>query len=142
MKEFSDIDSKFRYIIVASKRAKQLLKGAKPKIKSKSRNLIRVAQQEVQQGLIEFEIIENPVEEFVDTGDDMFIGEEIPAVVPVIEEVPEAVAEVAKEPLLELKIPKKAKAPKKATKKVEEDSAKEEKAEPEPAPAKKAKKKK
>lgn len=80
MKEYSDIDSKFRYVILASKRAKQLLKGAKPKIKSKSKNLIRVAQQEVKQGLIEFEIIENPVEEFIDTGDDMFIGEEIRAV--------------------------------------------------------------
>ena len=79
MKDYDEIDSKFRYIILASKRAKQLLKGAKPKIKSKSRNLIRVAQQEVKQGLIEFEIIQNPVEEFIESGDDMFIGEEIRA---------------------------------------------------------------
>jgi DNA-directed RNA polymerase subunit K/omega len=81
LKEYSEIDSKFRYIILASKRAKQLLKGAKPKVKSKSRNLIRVAQQEVMQGLVEFEIIQNQVEEFTDTGDDMFIGEEIQAAV-------------------------------------------------------------
>jgi DNA-directed RNA polymerase subunit K/omega len=77
LKEYGDIDSKFRYVILASKRAKQLLKGAKPKIASKSKNLIRVAQQEVQRGMIEFEIIQNQVEDFIETDDDMFIGEEI-----------------------------------------------------------------
>ncbi|MFA9454889.1 MAG: DNA-directed RNA polymerase subunit omega, partial [Candidatus Aminicenantaceae bacterium] len=94
MKEYSDIDSKFRYVTVAAMRAKQLLKGAKPKIESKSKNLIRVAQQEVQQGLIEFEIIQNPVEEFLDTGDDMFIGEEIRAGAAIGEEALEDVEEV------------------------------------------------
>ncbi|MGB2905894.1 MAG: DNA-directed RNA polymerase subunit omega [Candidatus Aminicenantaceae bacterium] len=94
MKEYSDIDSKFRYVTVAAMRAKQLLKGAKPKIKSKSKNLVRVAQEEVQQGLIEFEIIQNPVEEFLDTGDDMFIGEEIRAGAAIGEEALEDVEEV------------------------------------------------
>ena len=86
LKDYSDIDSKFRYVILASKRAKQLLKGAKPKIKSKSKNLIRVAQQEVKAGLVEFEIIQNQTEEFSDSGDDMFIGEEIQAVSAIPEE--------------------------------------------------------
>lgn len=95
MKEYSDIDSKFRYVILASKRAKQLLKGAKPKIKSKSKNLIRVAQQEVQKGLVEFEIIQNQVEDFIDTDDDMFIGEEIKLAAPPVEE--EAAEEAAEE---------------------------------------------
>lgn len=100
MKEFGEIDSKFRYVILASKRAKQLLKGAKPKIKSKSKNLIRVAQQEVKQGMVEFEIIQNQVEEFIDTDDDMFIGEEIKAAVPPEEEetVEEAQEEAVDEP--------------------------------------------
>jgi len=80
LKDYSDIDSKFRYVILAAKRAKQLLRGAKPKIESKSRSLIRVAQEEVKKGLVEFEIIQNPIEEFGDSGDDMFIGEEIQAV--------------------------------------------------------------
>jgi DNA-directed RNA polymerase subunit K/omega len=100
LKEFGEIDSKFRYVILASKRAKQLLKGAKPKIKSKSKNLIRVAQQEVKQGMVEFEIIQNQVEEFIDTDDDMFIGEEIKAAVPPEEEetVEEAQEEAVDEP--------------------------------------------
>ena len=96
MKEYSEIDSKFRYIILASKRAKQLLNGAKPKIKSKSRNLIRVAQEEVKAGLVEFEIIQEPVEEFIDSGDDMFIGEEIRAAAAVVEDEPLAAEDEAK----------------------------------------------
>ncbi len=80
MKEYGEIDSKFRYVILASKRAKQLLKGARPKLKPKTKNLIRVAQEEVKRGLIDFEIVQNKVEEYSETGDDMFIGEEIRAV--------------------------------------------------------------
>ena len=58
LKTYSDFDSKFRFVIVAAKRAKQLLKGSKPKLTSKSKNLIRIAQQEVKQGLIEYEIVD------------------------------------------------------------------------------------
>ena len=98
MKEYGDIDSKFRYVILASKRAKQLLKGAKPKIKSKSKNLIRVAQQEVKRGMVEFEIIQNQVEDFIETDDDMFIGEEIKAAAaPEEEETVEETVEEAQE---------------------------------------------
>ena len=77
MKPYGDIDSKFRFVIVSSKRAKQLLKGAKPKLKSKSKNLIRIAQEEVRKGMVEYEI--NPVrsEEVIETEDDIFIGEEL-----------------------------------------------------------------
>ncbi len=63
METIGNIDSKFRFVILASKRAKQLLKGAKPKIKSRSHNLIRIAQQEVKNGAIEFEIIPLNLEE-------------------------------------------------------------------------------
>ncbi len=52
--------SKYQFVILAAKRARQLLKGAKPKIKTKSRNPIRIAQQEVQMGLIDFETVEMP----------------------------------------------------------------------------------
>jgi len=96
VKEFGEIDSKFRYIILASKRAKQLLNGAKPKLKSKSRNLIRVAQEEVKAGLVEFEIIQDPVEEFTDSGDNMFIGEEIRAAATAGEDEPLAADDKAK----------------------------------------------
>lgn len=61
-------------------RAKQLLGGAKPRVKSKSRNLIRVAQEEVKKGLVDYEIVTTPkeeVEEIADSDGDVFIGEEL-----------------------------------------------------------------
>ncbi len=77
MKENEDIDSKFRFVILASKRAKQLLAGSKPKLKSKSKNLIRIAQEEVKEGLVEYEIVPVIKEELVHTEDEAFIGEEL-----------------------------------------------------------------
>jgi DNA-directed RNA polymerase subunit K/omega len=44
-------------VILASKRAKQILKGAKVKVRSKSKNPIRIAQIEMKEGLIDFEIL-------------------------------------------------------------------------------------
>ncbi len=77
MKKYGDIDSKFRYVILASRRAKQLLKGAKPKIRSRSKNLIRVAQEEVKRGLIGYEIVQKKQDEVRESSDEMFIGEEL-----------------------------------------------------------------
>jgi DNA-directed RNA polymerase subunit K/omega len=80
LKEYGDIDSKFRYVIIASLRAKQLLGGAKPRLKSKSKNLIRIAQEEVKQGLVDYEIVKTArqeIEEMTDYNKEMFIGEEI-----------------------------------------------------------------
>jgi len=75
LNRFGNVDSKFRFVILASKRAKQLLKGAKPKIKAKSRNPIRVAQSEVRSGLIEFEILPTQKEEYQEQEDRVFVGE-------------------------------------------------------------------
>ncbi|MBN1272203.1 MAG: DNA-directed RNA polymerase subunit omega [Candidatus Aminicenantes bacterium] len=77
MKAYGDVDSKFRFVILASKRAKQLLKGDKPKIKAKTKNLIRIAQEEVRQGLIDYEIIPTTNEEAQEPEEESFIGEEI-----------------------------------------------------------------
>ncbi len=80
LKNYGDIDSKFRYVILASIRAKQLLGGAKPRIKSKSKNLIRIAQEEVKQGLVDYEIVKEAKEEMEglsDSSQEMFIGEEV-----------------------------------------------------------------
>ncbi len=77
MKINSELDSKFRFVILAAKRAKQLLHGAKPKIKSKSKNPIRVAQQEVRDGLVDFELVEIKKEEIPEPTEEGFIGEEI-----------------------------------------------------------------
>ena len=76
MERYGDLDSKFRFVILASKRAKQLLQGAKPKIKTRSRNLIRIAQAEVRAGLIDYEIVQ-PKKEEAHEAEDIFIGEEI-----------------------------------------------------------------
>lgn len=86
MKSYGDLDSKFRFIILASKRAKELLTGAKPKIKSKSKNPIRIAQNEVAQGLIDFEIIHHEEEEKVAPEEEIFIGEEVQEEVKATEE--------------------------------------------------------
>lgn len=77
MKFPKEIDSKFRFVIIAAKRAKQLINGAKPKVKSKSRNLIRVAQEEIEQGVIGFNIIKSKKEELHDVEAEVVIGEEL-----------------------------------------------------------------
>jgi len=63
LREYKNEESKFRFIILASQRAKQLLKGAKPKIKTKNKNLIRVAQEEVERGLIDYRVLQQEIEE-------------------------------------------------------------------------------
>jgi len=72
-----EIDSKFRFVIIAAKRAKQLINGAKPKVKSNSRNLIRVAQEEIEQGVIGFNIIKSKKEELHDVEAEIVIVEEL-----------------------------------------------------------------
>ncbi len=74
MNNYGDVDSKFRFVHLASKRAKMLLKGAKPKIKTKSKNPIRIAQTEVREGLINFEIIKSVKEELPEPDERIFLG--------------------------------------------------------------------
>ena len=78
MDAFGNIDSKYRFIILAAKRAKQLLKGAKPKIQGKSKSLIRIAQAEVREGLIEYEIIPTRMDEIPEREERVFVGGGIP----------------------------------------------------------------
>jgi len=51
-----DVDSKFRFITVASQRAKQLQNGAKPRVDVRSRKPTRVAMQEVLAGAVSWEV--------------------------------------------------------------------------------------
>lgn len=74
MNSFGNMDSKYRFIILASKRAKQLLKGAKPKIGARTKNLIRIAQAEVSAGLIKYEIIPSGMEDIPEREDRVFVG--------------------------------------------------------------------
>ena len=78
MDAFGNIDSKYRFIILAAKRAKQLLKGAKPKIQGKSKSLIRIAQAEVREGLIEYEIIPTRMDDIPEREERVFVGGGIP----------------------------------------------------------------
>ncbi|NOR21547.1 MAG: DNA-directed RNA polymerase subunit omega [Candidatus Aminicenantes bacterium] len=77
MKTSAEIDSKFRFVIVAAKRAKQLIRGSKPRIKSKSKNPIRIAQMEVTKGLVHYDIIEPKKEQVRKPEEEGFIGEKI-----------------------------------------------------------------
>ena len=51
-------DSKFRFILVAADRAKQLQNGAAPKLDVKSRKPAFIAIKETEAGLVDFEILE------------------------------------------------------------------------------------
>ncbi len=50
------IDSQFRFILVAARRARQLQGGSRPLVQTQSKKSTRVAQQEVEAGLVPFEI--------------------------------------------------------------------------------------
>lgn len=51
------IDSKYRKILIAAKRSKQIQKGAQPRVNLANSKATRVALEEVERGLINFEII-------------------------------------------------------------------------------------
>lgn len=53
-----EFDSKFRFILVAAKRARQLQAGARPLVQTQTKKVTKVAQMEVEAGLVPIEIIE------------------------------------------------------------------------------------
>ena len=50
------IGSKYRFIILAAERAKQLQSNARPKLKTRSTKPAHIAMQEIEQDLVSFEI--------------------------------------------------------------------------------------
>ncbi|MDA2926653.1 DNA-directed RNA polymerase subunit omega [Acidobacteria bacterium AH-259-O06] len=58
-----EFDSKFRFILVAAERAKQIQNGAPPKIDVKTGKPSYISIQEVEQGLVPYEILEEEEEE-------------------------------------------------------------------------------
>ncbi len=54
----SAIDNKFKFITVAAARCHQLQHGARPRVESKSRKPVTIAQEEVRTGLIDFRVPE------------------------------------------------------------------------------------
>ena len=58
-----EFDSKFRFILVAAERAKQLQNGAPPRLDLKSGKSAFIAIREVEEGLVNYEILEEDGEE-------------------------------------------------------------------------------
>ena len=56
------VDSRFRYVLLVSKRAEQLIHGAQPKIKTKHAKPTRVAMEEIEKDQIKWQLTA-PVEE-------------------------------------------------------------------------------
>jgi DNA-directed RNA polymerase omega subunit len=56
--KIGSIDSKFRYIIVAAKRTRQLQAGSKPMVGGQGRKFTRIAMEEVSAGMVKFELTE------------------------------------------------------------------------------------
>lgn len=56
-RDVEGIDSKYRMILIAAKRSKQIQKGAKPRVQMVNAKPTRVAIEEVRRGLVDFEII-------------------------------------------------------------------------------------
>ena len=55
-----NLESKFRFVHVAARRARQLQAGAQPVLHTPSRKPTRIAQEEVLAGLIEYEVLPLP----------------------------------------------------------------------------------
>lgn len=53
----TEIDSKYRLVLVAARRSKQLQKGAKARIISGAKKPTRVALEEVQRGLVRYQVL-------------------------------------------------------------------------------------
>jgi DNA-directed RNA polymerase omega subunit len=56
------IESKFRYVLLVSKRAEQLIQGAQPRTKSRHAKPTRVAMEEIEKNVIKWQL-SAPVEE-------------------------------------------------------------------------------
>lgn len=56
------IDSKFRYVLLVSKRAEQLIQGAQPKTKSRHAKPTRIAMEEVEKKVVKWQLTP-PVDE-------------------------------------------------------------------------------
>lgn len=56
------IDSRFRYVLLVSKRAEQLIQGAQPRTRSKHAKPTRIAMEEVEKNQVKWQL-SAPVEE-------------------------------------------------------------------------------
>ena len=61
IRNIGKIDSKYRFVIVAAKRTRQLQAGSPALIELPGRKMTQVAQEEVSRGLVEYEIKEEAI---------------------------------------------------------------------------------
>ena len=59
----NEIDSKYRLVLLAARRSKQLQRGAPAKIRSAARKFTRLALEEAQQGLVQYEPLAKQIAE-------------------------------------------------------------------------------
>ena len=57
----TEIDSKYRLVLLAAKRSKQLQRGARPRIYSSAKKMTRVALEEARRGLVRYQPIVKPI---------------------------------------------------------------------------------
>lgn len=76
MEDHKVIDSKFRLVILASKRAKQLLRGSRKKVDMNAENPLSIALEEIKDGKIDYEIILTEEENKIETGEEMVSEED------------------------------------------------------------------
>jgi DNA-directed RNA polymerase subunit omega len=55
------IDSKYRLVLLAAKRSKQIQKGARPRVLGMARKPTRIALDEVERGLVPYQQVVKPV---------------------------------------------------------------------------------
>ncbi len=58
MKGYNGLESKFRQVLVISKRAKELLRGSKPLIRTKEKHPLKIAKEELEKGKLNVKLIE------------------------------------------------------------------------------------
>ena len=56
MKLVEGFDSNYRYVLVAARRARQIQNGARPSVEPHSRKPCRIAEEELQAGMVKWEI--------------------------------------------------------------------------------------
>ncbi len=54
LRDFEKVDSKYKFVVIASQRSEQIVDGAKQKVDSFSNKPTIIAQQEVLEGLVDY----------------------------------------------------------------------------------------
>jgi DNA-directed RNA polymerase subunit omega len=78
MKLVEGFDSNYRYVLVAARRARQIQNGAQPVVQTHSRKPCRIAEEEIQAGMVKWEVpqpVKTPVEAASEILDGVIGGE-------------------------------------------------------------------